>query len=157
MAKLAGGALKLLQTFLYAVCFCCAGIILGFYSYFLAVQADRNIAIPRWEKAVEGISGIACVYCIFAVVLTCCIGGIIFFAFLAICLDILFVAGFVALAVLTRDGAGSCNTNPVRTPLGNGAPDSKDGWGNHQHTYSVHLGLACRYNEACFAVAVIGA
>jgi hypothetical protein len=157
MAKLAGAALKILQTFLYAVCFCCAGIILGFYSYFLAVQADRDVNIPRWEKAVEGISGIACVYTICAVIFTCCIGGVIFFAFLAIVLDLLFVAGFIALAVLTRDGHRSCDAKTVYTPLGIGAPNSKNGWGNDEKTYSVHLGLACRYNKACFAVAVIGA
>lgn len=157
MAKLAGAALKFFQTFLYAACFCCAGLILAFYSYFLAVQADRDINIPRWEKAVEGISGVACVYSAFAVILTCCIGGVIFFAFLAIILDLLFVAGFVTLAVLTRDGTRSCDASTVYTPLGNGPPDSKNGWGNSQHTYSVHLGLVCKYNKACFAVAIIGA
>ncbi len=35
-------------------------------SYFLAVQADRNVSIPKWEKAVEGISGIGVVYTILA-------------------------------------------------------------------------------------------
>ena len=37
-----------------------------------------------WEKAVEGLSGAAVLYTIFAVVLTCCLGGISVFAFLAI-------------------------------------------------------------------------
>jgi hypothetical protein len=167
MAKLAGAALKIFQTFLYALTFCCAAIILGFYSYFLAVLSDRNYYIPKWEKAVEGISGAACVYLIFAVVLTCCIGGISFFAFVAIVLDILFCAGFVALAVMTRDGTRSCTGNNVHTPIGNGPADSRNGWGgngngfgfnnNDNQTYAVHLGLACRYNKACFAVAIIGA
>jgi len=47
-------ALKLIQTFFYAIAFCCSAIILGFYSYFLAIQADRDRAIPQWQKAVEG-------------------------------------------------------------------------------------------------------
>lgn len=42
MGLFKGGALRLFQTFLYAVLFCCAAIILGIYSYFLSVLADRN-------------------------------------------------------------------------------------------------------------------
>merc|ERR1712230_16696 len=76
-------ALKLIQTFFYAIAFCCSATILGFYSYFLAIQADRDRAIPQWQKAVEGMSGIGVVYTIFAVILTCCLGGKAFFAFLA--------------------------------------------------------------------------
>ncbi|KAF2497440.1 hypothetical protein BU16DRAFT_548624 [Lophium mytilinum] len=158
--------LKLLQTFLYAVEFCCAGIILGIYSYFLSVLADRNLGIPTWEKAVEGLSGAAVLYLIFAVLLTCFLGGKTFFAFIAILLDILFCGAFVAIAVLTRHGAGSCSGN-VKTPLGNGQSKSKNGFGANgfgdKHddssnvTYSVSLGTACRLNTACFAVAILGA
>merc|ERR1711879_332682 len=67
-----GAALKFIQTFLYALEFCCAGIILGIYSYFLSVLADRDAPIYTWAKAVEGISGAAVLYTIFAVLLTCC-------------------------------------------------------------------------------------
>ncbi|KAF2741097.1 hypothetical protein EJ04DRAFT_507517 [Polyplosphaeria fusca] len=155
-----GTALKLIQTFLYAVEFCCAGIILGIYSYFLSVLADRDAPIYTWAKAVEGISGAAVLYTIFAVVLTCCLGGKTFFAFLAIVLDVLFCAGFVALAVLTRDGAHSC-TGRVDTPLGSGPSDSKEGFGSNgqgnQITYSASLGTVCRLNTACFAVSILGA
>lgn len=42
MGLIKGGFLRLLQTILYGLAFCCAGLILGIYSYFLAVQADRN-------------------------------------------------------------------------------------------------------------------
>lgn len=83
MGIVKGGALRLFQTFLYALAFCCAAVILGIYSYFLSVLADRNFAIPTYEKAVEGLSGAAVLYLIFAVVLTCCLGGIQIFAFLA--------------------------------------------------------------------------
>lgn len=153
-------ALKLIQTILYGLEFCCAGIILGIYSYFLSVLADRNAPIHEWVKAVEGISGAAVVYTIFAVLLTCCLGGKTFFAFLAIVLDVLFTAGFVALAVLTRDGAHSCRGR-VQTPLGDGQSNAKQGFGSNgqgnQITYSVSLGTACRFNTACFAVAIAGA
>ncbi|OCL12843.1 hypothetical protein AOQ84DRAFT_284320 [Glonium stellatum] len=161
-----GGAfLRILQTFLYAVEFCCAAIILGIYSYFLATLADRNIGIPTWEKAVEGMSGAAVLYLIFAVLLTCFLGGKAFFAFLAIVLDILFCGAFIAIAVLTRDGARSCSGNNVHTPLGNGQSSARNGYGsggfgagrNQNTTYSVSLGTACRLNSAAFAVSIIGA
>lgn len=156
-----GAALKLIQTFLYAVEFFCAGIILGIYSYFLSVLADRDLPIYTWPKAVEGISGAAVLYTIFAVLLTCFLGGKAFFAFLGIVLDVLFTGAFVALAVLTRDGAHSCTGN-VDTPLGSGASDSKQGFGSsngqgNQATYSASLGTICRLNSACFAVSILGA
>jgi len=162
---LGGMTLKLFQTFLYTLEFCCAGIILGFYSYFLAVQSDRNVSIPQWQKAVEGMSGIGVIYTIFAIVLTCCLGGLAFFAFIGIVLDILLCAAFVALAVLTRDGASSCSGNNVKSPLGDGPANSRGAYGSNGFgagkgqnvTYSVSLGTACRYNTACFAVAIIGA
>jgi len=147
-------ALKLFQTFFYALAFCCSTIILGLYSYFLATQAQHNVAIPRWQKAVEGISGIGVVYTIFAVVLTCCLGGKIFFAFLAIILDLLLCAGFVAIAILTRSGH-SCSGDNVRTPLGDGARDSHTG--RDGAIYTPSLATSCHLNQVVFAVAVIGA
>ena len=157
---ISGTILKLLQTFLYAIEFGCAAIILGIYSYFLSVLADRNIGIPTWEKAVEGISGAAVLYLIFAVLLTCFLGGKTFFAFLAIVLDILFCGAFIAIAVLTRDGVRSCSGNNVHTPLGNGQSSAKNGYGagrNRNTTFSVSLGTACRLNKAASAVSIIGA
>lgn len=157
---LGNAALKLFQTILYAIEFCCAGIILGIYSYFLSVLADRDLAIATWIKAVTGLSGAAVLYTIFAVLLTCFLGGKSFFAFLGILFDILFVGAMVAIAVLTRDGAHSCS-GFVKTPLGDGASSSKQGFGSNadgnQITYSVSLRSACRLNTACFAVAIAGA
>jgi len=160
-----GAALKVTQTFFYTLCFLCAGIILGIYSYFLSVQADRNASIPQWQKAVEGISGIAVVYTIFAVVLTCCLGGKTFFAFLAIVMDILLTAGFVAIAVMARDGAQKCTGSNVDSPLGNGDASAhgsfgKNGFGTgsgENVTYASSIGFACKLNKVVFAVAIIGA
>jgi hypothetical protein len=84
MALIKGGFLRIFQTFLYLLAFACAAIILGIYSYFLSVLADRDILIRTWTKAVEGLSGAATLYTIFAILLTCCLGGIPAFAFLAI-------------------------------------------------------------------------
>jgi len=154
---LGGATLKLFQTFLYALEFCCAAIVLGIYSYFLAAQTDHNVNIPAWQKAVEGMSGIGVVYTIFAVVLTCFLGGIAFFAFLGIVLDILLCAAFIGLAVLTRDGASSCTGNSVTTPIGTGPANANGPASSHNGTYAVTFGLACRLNTAAFAVSIIGA
>ncbi|KAF2233302.1 hypothetical protein EV356DRAFT_487266 [Viridothelium virens] len=165
MPSVAGGALRLFQTFLYAIIFCCSAIILGVYSYFLSVLSDRNLPIATWKKAVEGLSGAATLYMIFAVLLTCFLGGVSFFAFLAVVLDVLFIAAMVAIAVMTRDGAHSC-TGVVNTPLGNGPSNSKDpgygqggfGFGKGQNlTYAPNLHLACRLNTVSFAVSIIAA
>jgi len=161
---LGGAALKLIQTFFYVLAFCCSAIILGFYSYFLAIESDRNATIPRKQKAVEGISGIGVVYTVFAVILTCCLGGKTFFAFLALVLDLLLCAGFVAIAVMTRAGANSCTGN-VNTPLGSGPSNTHGSFGSNGFgtgsgenvTYAVSLHTACIYNKVCFSVAIIGA
>jgi hypothetical protein len=152
---LGGATLKLLQTFLYALEFCCAAVVLGIYSYFLAVLSDHDVNIPAWEKAVEGMSGIGVLYTIFAVVLTCCLGGIAFFAFVAIVMDILLCAAFIGLAILTRRGANSCTGSSVHTPIGTGPSDIHGAPGGQR--YSISFGTACRLNTAAFAVSIIGA
>ena len=155
-----GAALKFIATALYALEFCCAAIILGIYSYFLAVQADRDVNIPVWQQAVTGLAGGTVLYTIFAVVFTCFLGGKSFFALLALIFDVLCCGAMVAVAVLTRDGASSCTGN-VETPLGDGPSSSKEGYGSNgqgdQVTYSASLGTICNLNTACFAVAIIAA
>jgi hypothetical protein len=154
-----GVILRFGSTLLYALEFCCAGIILGIYSYFLSVQADRDIYIPRWQQAVEGLSGAVVLYTIFAVLLTCCLGGKQIFALLAILFDVLCCGAMIAIAVMTRDGASSCSGN-VNTPLGNGDAASKEGFSSaqgDQYTYAASLGTICTLNTACFAVAIVGA
>ncbi|KAL2351904.1 hypothetical protein BJ546DRAFT_231027 [Cryomyces antarcticus] len=146
MGLAAGGFLRLFQTFLYALEFCCASIILGIYSYFLAFLSRRNLSISNQSKAVEGISGAAVLYLIFAVLLTCFLGGVSFFAFVAIVLDVLFVGGFIVIAVMTRNGANSCS-GYVNTPLGNGP----------SNVGTPSLRLPCKLNTAAFAVSIIGA
>jgi len=153
-----GAALRLGGTLLYALEFCCAGIVLGIYSYFLSVEADRDVPIPTWHKAVTGLAGGVVLYTIFGVLLTCFLGGKSFFALLGMIFDLLCAGAMIAIAVLARDGASKC-TGDVRTPLGDGPSDSKDGFGadGSQWTYSASLGSICRLNTAVFAVAIIGA
>ena len=153
-------ALKLGSTALYAIEFACAAIVLGIYSYFLSVQADRDEPIATSHKAVTGLSGAVVLYTIFAVLLTCFLGGKAIFALLGMLFNILCCGAMVAIAVLTRDGAHSCS-GYVNTPLGDGASGAKEGFDSNgqgrQITYAVSLGTACRLNTACFAVSIIGA
>jgi hypothetical protein len=114
---------------------------------------------------IYGQSGIGVVYTIFAIVLTCCLGGKSFFAFLAIVLDVLLCGAFIAIAVITRDGTTSCTGNSVKSPLGTGPSNQHAGYGsggfgtgnNQNVTYAASYGFSCRLNKVCFAVAVIGA
>jgi hypothetical protein len=160
-----GGALRLLQTLLYALAFCCAGIVLGIFSYFLAVLADRDLHIAAWKKAVEGMSGAAVLYTIATTLLTCCLAGITFLSLLGLVLDLCFMGCFIAIAVLCRHGAHSCK-GYVRTPLGNGPANRNlagygaNGFGlgnNENSTYAPDLGFACRLNTAVFAVSIAAA
>ncbi|CAD0027704.1 unnamed protein product [Aureobasidium pullulans] len=151
-----GGALRLLQTALYALTFCCAAIILGIFSYFLAILADNNLDIPTRWKAVEGISGVAVLYTLATTLLTCCLAGIAFLSILGLILDLLCMGGFIAIAVLTRRGANSCS-GYVRTPLGNGPSNGRATYNEGNITYSPNLGTACKLNTAVFAVSIIGA
>jgi hypothetical protein len=70
-------------------------------------------------------------------------------------LDLLFMGGFIAIAILTRDGASSCKGNSISTPLGSGAPDSHIGRDGKTFTPTLHT--ACRLETAVFAVSLLGA
>jgi len=146
-------SLKALQTFLYSLAFGCAVVILALYSYFLAIQSGQNVGIPNKQRAVEGIAGSAVLYTILAVLFTCCLGGIIIFAFLAIVLDLLFAIAFIAVAIMTRDGAGKCSGNNVKSPLGQGPQNSRNGRGGVR--FGPTLRTACIGEKACFAVAIL--
>ena len=84
------------------------------------------------------MSGAAVIYTAFAVILTCFLGGITFFAFIAVFLDILFCGAFIAIAVLARGGTHKCS----------GVNDSPIGPGEH---------LSCQLQRVTFIVAIIGA
>lgn len=125
-----------------------AAVILGIFSYFLAVQSRHDQAIPQWMKATEGLSGAATLYGLLGILFTCCLGGVAFFAALAIILDVCFVGAMVAIAVMTRDGTQKCSGN-VKTPLGEG--DSND-----KSASNVTFGFACELQKVAFAVSIIG-
>jgi hypothetical protein len=69
-------------------------------------------------------------------------------------LDVLFAAGFIAIASMTHNGAGSCSAKTINTPLGDGAPDSHKGRTGARFGPSLHS--ACLMEKACYAVAILG-
>lgn len=127
-------------------------VILGIFSYYLALLAENHKPIPIWMRAVEGLSGGATLYGLLACIFTCCLGGVRFFAGLAVVLDICCVGAMVAIAILTRDGIQSCSGN-VSSPLGSGPAGSNS---PDFPATPVNLQLACRLEKVCFAVSIIG-
>ncbi|OTA92654.1 hypothetical protein M434DRAFT_396318 [Hypoxylon sp. CO27-5] len=148
MGAKAGFALKLLQWFIRGVQFCCSALILALFSYFLAVLTNRNLPIPTWTRAVEGISGIGVLYTLLGLLLLCCLAGHPFTSFIAIVLDICFIGSYIYVATVNRAGASSC-TGVVDTPFGTG--NAEDLVNNQHPTYRQ----ACQMETACLAVSIV--
>ena len=125
-----------------------AAVILGIFSYYLAILSKHDQTIATWIKAVEGLAGAATLYGLLALTFVCCLGGAAFFAFLGVVLDVCFVGAMVAIAIMTRHGTGKCS-GTVNTPLGTGNANDKSPSG-------LHYGMACTLEKVTFAVAVIG-
>lgn len=124
-----------------------AAVILGIFSYYLAILAQHHLPIETWLKAVEGLAGAATLYGLLGLIFVCCLGGVAFFAFLGVVLDVCFTGAMIAIAVLTRNGTQSCS-GTVDTPLGSGkASDS---------AANLTFGMACKLETVVFAVSVIG-
>lgn len=125
-----------------------AAVILGIFSYYLAILAQNHLPIDTWLKAVEGLAGAATLYGVLGVIFVCCLGGVAFFAFVGVVLDVCFTGAMIAIAVLTRDGTSGC-TGTVDTPLGSGkASDTTKA--------KLSFSMACKLEKVAFAVAVIG-
>jgi hypothetical protein len=139
-----------------------SAVILGIFSYFLAVLSDHKMPIARWVRAVEGLSGAATLYALIGSFFTICLGGIMFFGFMAMVLDVCFIASMIAIAAMTHDGIQRC-WGYVNTPLGSGQASTVVGYGtngfgigsNRSFTYIPSLGFVCRLQKAAFAVSII--
>jgi hypothetical protein len=154
MGAKSGFALKFLQWFVRGIQFCCAALILGVYSYFLATLHNHNLRIATAIRAVEGISGVAVLYALVGLLLLCCVAGITFFSLVAILLDVAFVGAFIYVAWVNRDGAGSCK-GYVDTPFGRGQSGDAVNGGSGGFTSLPSFHTACRLQTACLAVAII--
>jgi hypothetical protein len=157
MGSKSGLALKFVQWFIRGIQFCCAAIILALFSYFLAAMTNHHIFIHNWIRAVEGISGAAVLYTLVGLLLLCCLAGHPFTSFIAIVLDICFIAGFIYIAASNgRTGTSSCSGH-VNTVFGSGSaetnvPDN----GTNGITALPNLHQACRMQTAVLAVSIIG-
>jgi predicted Co/Zn/Cd cation transporter (cation efflux family) len=103
-------------------------------------------------KAIEGISGAAVLYTLINTILTCCLGGRPFLAIFSCILDICFAGGFIAIAVLTRQGASSCS-GYIHTPLGSG--DSWYAAPSKHYGLIPYLSKVCSKNKAVFAISIV--
>jgi len=150
--------LKLFQTLIYILAFCSATVIFGLYVYFVALENHHDDPVRSKHKAIVGISGAAMLYSLCGVLFTCCLGGMSFFAFLAVLLDLAFVGGFIANLVMTslHLTIDSCNADQLRTPLGDGARLDQQ-MGTSHGAYAPTFSRACKLNKASFAVSIIGA
>lgn len=128
--------------------FLASAVILGIFSYYLAILSRHDQHIDTWLKAVEGLSGAATLYGLLGIIFVCCLGGISFFAFLGVVLDVCFTGAMVAIAILTRRGVDQCS-GTVSTPIGQG--NSSD-----ESPSDLSYGMACKLEKVTFAVAIIG-
>jgi hypothetical protein len=98
---------------------------------------------------VEGLSGAAALYTLFAVLFTCCLGGFMFFAFIGIVANVLFIGAFIAIAILTRGAWNSCDVD-----------SSEDASGPvflGDVTGTPTPGYTCKLEKAVFVVACVTA
>ena len=155
-ARGAGLALKGLQWFLRAIEFCCAALILGVFSYFLAALHNHGLNIDSYTRSIEGISGAAVLYTLFGLLLLCFVAGLTFFSLFAILMDLAFVGAFIYVAYETRSGARSCS-GIVTTVFGTGdvnggnnVPDPNGG-----STALPSFKQACQLETTCFSVSIV--
>ncbi|KAJ6438580.1 sugar transporter [Purpureocillium lavendulum] len=149
-----GLALKGVQWFIRGVQFCCAAVVLGIFSYFLATLSNHDLPIAASTKAVEGISGAAVLYTIAGLLLLCCVAGFMFTSLIAIILDVCFIGAFIYVAVANRNGASSCN-GYLDTPFGRGEAGAIAEGRTGGFTTLPSFRTACRLQTACLAVSII--
>lgn len=158
MAFGGGLALKGLSWFLRVIEFCCAAIILGIFSYFLATLHNHGLHIDTYIRAVEGISGAGVLYTVCALLLVCFLGGIKFLSAIAMLLDLCFAGAFAYVAYANRGGDGSCK-GFVNTPFGDGQINGNQSVASNRKGFTElpSLHTACKLETACFAVAIVAA
>jgi hypothetical protein len=154
MGAKSGFALKFVQWFIRGIQFACSALVLSLFSYFLAALSNHDITIPTWVRAVEGISGIGVVYTLFGLLLLCCLAGHPFTAFLAMVLDVAFIAAFIYVAVANKGGASSCD-GTVDTPFGSGSAEDTPTSNKDGFTKLPTFRQACKMETACLAVSIV--
>ncbi|KAG8625255.1 hypothetical protein KVT40_007006 [Elsinoe batatas] len=103
MGLIKGGAIRLFSTFLYFVSFICSMVIVGATGWFIA-----SFSGSTRDFAIIGMASVAALYSFMAMLFTCCLAGISFFAVLAIFFDVVLMAAMIAIAVLNRNARFGC-------------------------------------------------
>lgn len=156
MGSGSGMALKALQWIIRCVQFCCAAIILGIFAYFLATLHNHNLHYGTWILAIIGLSALALIYTILALLFLCCLAGHPFTAAIAILLDICFLGSFIYIAYANRHARSSCSGR-VLTAFGTGnGPQHVSDNGHGGFTKLPTYRQACRMQKAVLAVAIVG-
>jgi hypothetical protein len=149
-----GLLLKGTAVFLRALQFLASLAVLGIFAYYLVYIRDHGYPTYTWIRAVTGIAGASALYTLIALFLVCCLGGKMFFAFLGIVLDVCFVGGWIAVAVLNRSGGtNSCGTfRRAGDRVGNYFGAS--GTGGRNDSTSDELHRICILQKASFGIAI---
>jgi len=150
--------LKFAQWFVRAVQFGCAAVVLGLTSYYMAAQTSNSLEVPTHERAVEGITGAACVYTLVALLLLCCLAGLAVVSALAVVLDVLFMGAFIYVAWFYRRGAQGCDDLVVNTIFGYGSGDSRVPPAQGADIGFTRLptyGSACRMEKVNLSLAIL--
>ncbi|KAK3378436.1 hypothetical protein B0H63DRAFT_247327 [Podospora didyma] len=178
MGKSGGLALRGLQFFTRSVQFCSGALVFTVFCYFLATLMQNKLEIPLFVRVVTGVSGVSVLYTGVALLVLCCAGGHPFAAFITISMDILFMAGFIYIAVINRAGTGKC-TGIVNTPFGVGNSETNVAGEDEASTSAAgaatdaaddgtvaaappkpklelpNLKMACNMQKACLASSII--
>lgn len=152
--------LKCLQWTFRVIQFCCSVAVLGIYSYFLATLLNHGMTVTTNVKALEGISAIATLYTALGVLLVCCCAGNPAPSFIAMVLDVGFVAAFIYVAVANRSGASTCTGANLDTVYGTGdaaASPSSSGGGSLPGGIGglPTFKLACQLEMACLIASCV--
>jgi hypothetical protein len=147
-------AQRIVQTILYLLCLCAASIIVGVYGYFLSYLRLDELDISVWKKVIEGISGATVLYTLINAILTCCLDSRPFLATISFVLDTCFAGGFIAIAVLTRQGTSTCS-GYLHTPLGSGFSYDTPPRSHSREGTVPYLWFVCSLEKAVFAVSII--
>jgi len=151
MGFLGGSLLRAAGTAIYFLLFLLSAAVLGIWSYFVAALVQSNTGLENQWVAIEALAAIATAYCLFAILLTCFLGGNKFFALIGVVMDILMCGAMVGVAGMLRRYVQSCSGR-VNTILGTGTTASIS-----QTFYNPRLKTICELQLAVFALAVIAA
>ncbi|KAG6102700.1 hypothetical protein E4U31_003269 [Claviceps sp. LM219 group G6] len=151
-------ALKNLLWTIRSLQLLCATLVLAIFSYLLVALHEYGLQIDVDLRAVEGISGAAVLYTLINMLSQCCLAsGLGCMSPLAVVLDVGFMAGFIFVAVVNKNGARACR-GYTDSPFDRdqGQSDDKASWPNMDGLNShFRPHAACELQRASFFTSII--